>query len=51
MASETRYNDNYRAVPVLLFAPRRFVDIWVKMVVPPLPALLADATGQLLRDL
>lgn len=37
--------------PVLLFAPGRLVDIGVQVVVPALPALLANASRQLLRDL
>ena len=33
---------------ILLNGPLCFADVWVKMVVPPLSALFADATWQTL---
>lgn len=38
-------------IPVLLLAPGGLVNIGIQVVVPALPTLFADSTGQLLRDL
>ena len=36
---------------ILIHCPFALADVWVEMVVPPLPTLLSDATGQALGDL
>ena len=41
---------HHEQYPLLLFAPAALLDLGIKMIVPPLPALLPNPHRQILRD-